>query len=68
MNAEECNKRAAICAENAAAASNELVSMEFLKTAAQWRAMAVREIFLGFVDEASPDILKDLADLGVQPI
>ena len=61
MNAEECNKRAAICAENAAAASDEVVSTEFLKTAAQWRAMAVREIFLGFVDETPSDTLKTIA-------
>jgi hypothetical protein len=68
MNAEECNKRAAICAENAAAASDGLVSIEFLRTAAQWRAMAVREIFLGFVDDAPPDTLKILAGSSVKPI
>jgi len=68
MNAEECNERAAICAENAAAASNDLVSREFLKTAAQWRAMAVREIFLEFVDYTPPDTLKIPTGLSVKPI
>jgi len=62
MNADECNKRAAICAEKAAAASDELVSGEFLKTAAQWRAMAVRDVFLGFVEEASSDTSETLTD------
>ena len=54
MNAAECNRRAAACAANAALADAEVVSLEFLKLAAQWRAMAVREIFLGFVDAPAP--------------
>ncbi|MEI9964835.1 MAG: hypothetical protein WDM92_09075 [Caulobacteraceae bacterium] len=32
-------------------ASVESVSLEFLRLAAQWRAMAVREIFLGHIAE-----------------
>ncbi len=68
MNAEECNERAEICGENAAAASDDMVSTEFLKMAAQWRAMAVREIFLGFVDETPPDTLKILTGVSVKPI
>ena len=68
MNAEECNKRAAICSENAEAASDDLVSTEFHKTAAQWRAMAIREIFLGFVDDPPPDTLKILPVVTVKPI
>ena len=51
MTAEECNRRAADCAATAAAAADESVSLEFLKLAAQWRAMAVRDIHLGAIDE-----------------
>ncbi len=68
MNAEECNERAEICAKNAASASNELISGEFLKTAAQWRAMAIREIFLGFVDEPQSDTLEVLTALSEKPL
>jgi hypothetical protein len=50
MNPKECNQRACECAANAAAAADESVSLEFLKLAAEWRAMAVREIFVGYVD------------------
>ena len=49
MNAEECNHRASECATNAADSDDELISLEFLRMAAQWRAMAVREIYLGYV-------------------
>jgi hypothetical protein len=51
MNAEACYARAAECAANAALASVESVALEFLKLAAQWRAMAVRDIYLGLVEE-----------------
>jgi hypothetical protein len=51
MNAEECEKRASDCAANAAIAPAEPLALEFLKLAAQWRAMAVRQIFLGRVGE-----------------
>jgi hypothetical protein len=47
MNADECHRRAYECAENAAISPVEPVALEFLKLAAQWRAMAVRENFLG---------------------
>ncbi len=47
MSADECNARAAECAANAALATANPVSLEFLKLAAQWRAMAVRDIYLG---------------------
>jgi hypothetical protein len=59
MNAEQCHARAAECAANAALSSAESVSLEFLRLAAQWRAMAVRDIFLGFVEErvAAPTAL-----------
>ena len=50
MTAGECNDRAAECAVNAGLASNETVSREFLKLAAQWRAMAGRVIFLASVE------------------
>jgi hypothetical protein len=47
MTAEECNTRALECARNASLAVSEPVSLEFLKLAAQWRAMAGRLIYLG---------------------
>jgi hypothetical protein len=49
MTADECNRRATVCAAKAAIAPIESVALEFLRLAAQWRAMAVREIFLGDV-------------------
>jgi hypothetical protein len=54
MNADECNRRACECAENAAISPIEPVALEFLKLAAQWRAMAVRENFLGQLGQPSP--------------
>jgi hypothetical protein len=51
MNAQECNRRASECADNAALAHVEWIALEFLKLAAQWRAMAVRENFLGQLGE-----------------
>jgi hypothetical protein len=53
MDADQCHVRAAECAANALVAADEQVSQEFLKLAAQWRAMAVRTIVLGSVDEAT---------------
>ena len=47
MNAEDCNRRASACAANAAIAPVEALTLEYLKLAAQWRAMALRENFLG---------------------
>ena len=47
MNAWECNLRAAECAAKAAIAPAESISLEFLNLAARWRALAVRENFLG---------------------
>jgi hypothetical protein len=49
MTAEECHERAGACAANAGLAVSEAVALEFLKMAAQWRAMAERSIFLGSV-------------------
>ncbi len=49
MNSEQCNQRASDCATNAADCADESDSLEFLRMAAQWRAMAVREIYLGQV-------------------
>ena len=51
MDAEQCRERAAECAANALISTDEAVSLEFLRMAAQWRAMAVRDIFLGSMDE-----------------
>ena len=50
MDADQCQVRAAACAANALIAVDEEVSQEFLKLAAQWRAMAVRTIVLGSGD------------------
>lgn len=49
MNASECRQRASECAANASLAADETLALEFLKLAAQWRAMADRQIFLGYV-------------------
>src|ERR1700710_2005578 len=45
MTADECNDRATNCATNAALARNEVVALDFLRMAAQWRAMATQRIF-----------------------
>ena len=47
INAKECNLRAAECAAKAASAPDESIGLEFLNLAARWRALAVRENFLG---------------------
>jgi hypothetical protein len=52
MTAEECHERASACAASAAVAVSEPVALEFLKMAAQWRAMATRTIFLGSPEAA----------------
>jgi hypothetical protein len=53
MDADQCQVRAAACAANALIAVDDEVSLEFLKLAAQWRAMAVRTIVLESADESS---------------
>jgi len=60
MTANECHDRANQCAANAGLAASEPVALEFLRMAAQWRAIAVRTIFLGSV-EAEP------AGIGLAP-
>jgi hypothetical protein len=52
MTAEECHQRASTCAANAALAVSEPMALEFIRLAAQWRAMASRAIYLGPVDDA----------------
>ena len=52
LTAEQCHERAGICATNAGLAVSEPVALEFLKMAAQWRAMAERSIFLGSIEAA----------------
>jgi hypothetical protein len=47
MTMDECHQRADACAANARIAASEPVALEFLRMAAQWRAIAVRSIFLG---------------------
>jgi hypothetical protein len=51
MTADECHERASICVANANLARSEPVAGEFLKLAAQWRAMAGRVILLGSLAE-----------------
>ena len=53
MTSEECHERANQCAANADASVDQAIAMEFLKLAAQWRAMAVRTIFLGSIEAAT---------------
>lgn len=62
MNAKECGLRASACAANAASAPAESIALEFLKLAAQWRAMAVRENFLG---QLSAVTLAPTSDVGL---
>lgn len=64
VTADECNERARACAANAAIAPVEAVKQEFLTLAAQWRAMAVRQIFIGQI--ARPAEAVD--QLGGQPV
>lgn len=52
MTAAECNRRAVECSANAALSAEERVSFEFLGLSAQWKALAVREIYLGLIDVA----------------
>ena len=51
MTADECHQRAAACAANAKLAASEPLALEFLRMAAQWRAMASRTIFLGAAED-----------------
>jgi len=71
MDAEQCRERAAECAANALISTDEAVSIEFLRMAAQWRAMAVRDIFLGSMGEldgAPVELGAATAKLGQQPV
>ena len=52
MTPQECYERASKCAANAALATDQPVSQEFSNLADQWRAMAVRALFLGQIGEA----------------
>jgi len=52
MTADECHQRAAACAASAKLAVSEPVALEFLRMAAQWRAMASRTIILGSLDDS----------------
>ena len=51
MNAQECHRRAAACTAYAALTTTNALSLEFLNLASQWRALAVREVFLGIIDQ-----------------
>ncbi|THD61473.1 hypothetical protein [Phenylobacterium sp.] len=51
MTAEECHDRAQRCAVNADLAVSEPLAQEFLRLAAQWRAIGARSIFIGSIGE-----------------
>lgn len=50
MTADECHQRASRCAAQAELAVDDAVRLDFLRMAAQWRAIAVRTILLRFGD------------------
>jgi hypothetical protein len=54
MNAAKCQQRACECAANAAIAPAAAMAGEFLRLAAQWRALAVRDNFLGRLGDPTP--------------
>lgn len=55
MNATDCNRHAEECAANATLSADEYVALAFYRLSAQWRALAVREIYLGIVDASGLD-------------
>jgi hypothetical protein len=55
MNADQCHQRASACVANAAVAPAEAMAGEFLQLAAQWRALAVRDNFLGQLGDPAPN-------------
>ena len=56
MNAEECTQRAAECDAKASRSEDQLVCHEFLGLSAQWRSLAVRELYLGLIQgSAEPE-------------
>ena len=63
MTAEECQDRARQCAINAGLAVSEPLALEFLRMAAQWRAVAARSIFLGSIGDHADDVNTKTMDL-----
>jgi hypothetical protein len=57
MTSKECHQQAAACAASADQAKDGEVASEFMILAAHWRAMAVREIFLGHVADPAHERL-----------
>ena len=56
MTSDQCYRRASDCAATAAIAPAEDVALEFMKLAAQWRSMAVRETSgSGEVEPSEPE-------------
>ena len=49
MNTVECTEHAAECDAKAAQSRDQLVCDEFLGLSAQWRSLAVRELYLGLI-------------------
>ena len=60
MTSEECHQRAAACAASADMSRDRSLASEFMTLAAHWRAMAVRELFLGPVADPA-DALPPIA-------
>jgi hypothetical protein len=52
MTADQCNERAKACAINASLSADALVTQEFLRLAAQWRAIASGAFFLDSIENA----------------
>lgn len=55
MTSEECNERAKACAASAAFAREGPTVPEFLSLAAQWRILAVNELFVGDLGDPIPN-------------
>jgi hypothetical protein len=68
MTSEECHQRAGECAASADLSQDGWVAAEFMKLAAHWRAMAVREIFLGRVADPVEAVLPIARAEGVDAV
>jgi hypothetical protein len=53
MNAVECTEHATECDAKAAQSHDRLVCDEFLGLSAQWRSLAVRQLYLGLVEASA---------------
>ncbi|MGA0603289.1 hypothetical protein ACO2Q3_21455 [Caulobacter sp. KR2-114] len=62
MTSEECHLRATACAVSAGLACDVMVASEFMALAALWRAMAVRDGFLGSLTEPAAAVFRAGSD------